>query len=524
MFVHQQETDPQLDRSGFSSSSDSSNEWDFTSHSIASATGRPALRRGNSVPINHGSARISRGVSEHNSWDDMEKSDANMPGNTGTVPRTMLRRSHSVNTDGTMNSQYSDTLSAARTSAHRGISRHRSLNVAVPSMRMQREQVKSVSSVGPGIEGSMPRKKPMRGIHRSHSTGCDSYIYTSSGKHRLDLSQGRTERSGRFSMHKSKSEIGAVDENNKLALEALSHDSDSEDYGVAVASVLSGGSGGSGSLFSSPTESNSPTRPPLARSGPPPVTSAAVSMTKLKSSFFKKEAGASHGVMSTDDYEDGGLIVSGDACLVDSFDEDEEPHKSAPATASTLTSSTGSGSAGTPRDPTPRSTADSKHLSPFTTVLKILKDAHLSGTFSDLSDNESDNRTYSELFVDVVKPTMQHVRDLMMADFDSQLMEIQEKRKLKAKLEQLQSTNTKQNQKVMATLGTLEALDKHESALRQQREMNKDILTVLIAAMTALDVASKGDLTNIFATTLAAYVDEETEDQEEDEEDVENEG
>jgi hypothetical protein len=575
-------------------SSDSSNEWDFTAHSIVSNSGtggRPVLRRGTSMPLSSSlSLSLRAGLPENSSFEDLEKAGENGSGEHAgtTMPRTMLRRSHSVNTE--TNGQYGDTITASRAPHIRGISRHRSLGLsgAPPnsSMKMYHHEgsLTKISSDGQGSL-SMQRKKHMRGIHRSQSTGHDGYEYDNTAhRQRSDLQPTASGRSGKFAMMMHRHSMDhANEEQTRLIIAALSQDSDSDDNAVSSSSGRSCG-GESSDVCVSPKGSDSPaSKPPLHRKSAQSIPFEAARNNGRHSgkseggrglqsafSFHKQIKGASAAV-SSDDFDDSVPIVSGDACLADSFydEESKASNSSAPTFSPPSTASSGSagstpvssvatptvppGSAPFPAIPALPTTAGAgannngshgniasarqgnevspraeimkqsprgiDNVAPFKTVLKVLADAHLSSSLADLAaENESDDsRIYSGIFVNVVKPTMQHVRDLTMAELDSQLIEIQQKRLLKQKLEQLQSANTKQNQKVMATLGTLESLDNQEKELRSQQEITRDILTVLIAAMTALDIASKGDLTNEFATTLSTFVDEDLEGCEEEE-------
>jgi hypothetical protein len=551
-------------------SSDSSNEWDFTAHSIVSNSGtggRPVLRRGTSMPLSSSlSLSLRAGLPENSSFEDLEKAGENGSGEHAgtTMPRTMLRRSHSVNTE--TNGQYGDTITASRAPHIRGISRHRSLGLsgAPPnsSMKMYHHEgsLTKISSDGQGSL-SMQRKKHMRGIHRSQSTGHDGYEYDNTAhRQRSDLQPTASGRSGKFAMMMHRHSMDhANEEQTRLIIAALSQDSDSDDNAVSYSSGRSSG-GESTEVCVSPNGSDSPaSKPPLHRKSAQSIPFEAARNNGRHSgkseggrglqsafSFHKQIKGASAAV-SSDDFDDSVPIVSGDACLADSFDDEESkasnssapsvPRGWAPSRALPDVHTPGAGvennhgnhgniaSARQGNEVSPRaeimkqSPRGIDNVAPFKTVLKVLADAHLSSSLADLAaENESDDsRIYSGIFVNVVKPTMQHVRDLTMAELDSQLIEIQQKRLLKQKLEQLQSANTKQNQKVMATLGTLESLDNQEKELRSQQEITRDILTVLIAAMTALDIASKGDLTNEFATTLSTFVDEDLEGCEEEE-------
>jgi hypothetical protein len=46
-------------------------------------------------------------------------------------------------------------------------------------------------------------------------------------------------------------------------------------------------------------------------------------------------------------------------------------------------------------------------------------------------------------------------------------------------------------------------------ALEASQQETQDIVTVLIAALTALDMQTQGELTNEFASLLTSYLDEE---------------
>ena len=141
---------------------------------------------------------------------------------------------------------------------------------------------------------------------------------------------------------------------------------------------------------------------------------------------------------------------------------------------------------------------------PFASVLHVLKATKIAST--DISDNEKDE--YSPLFSNIIKPTLQHVRNQMQAQFEDLTRELLQRRQqhtiLKAKIEQ---SGSAPNPRALKMLGSFEAIEKEEVDLAQQKKITSDIITALIASLTALDIASNGELTREFVDSFSENLD-----------------
>lgn len=512
-----------------------------------------------------------------NSFDDVGDAGGGAGGSAPVTTMPRLRRSQSTGAPtnaeeaARINSYYNinhsngsmaDSMTGTRPVPVRGISRHRSLGVPGNNLRMYQGAADLLLNKPQSIDSSIggPGKKPVRGIHRSQSTGAGEYMYSSSSTHRrMDLIRSSSKQpfsgpnSGHSSGHSGAAStsptVSATAEapassSNKLVLDALSNDdSDSENGG----SVGGSGSSSDNNSVTSPEKSTSArSRPPLPRMASmtsPPTGASAPSSTdntvpKLKQSFSFNKSSTASAHVSTDDFDDGSLIVSGDACLVDSFDEEDGTRRTSNKTPTSTAGSAADNKGGTPNITPPNSTQSSprtgssgiasdsvKHnVGPFNTVLKILADAHLnmSETLNCVEDAAADNQQYSPLFLEVVKPSMQYLRDMAMADFNNEMMKIEreceEKEKLKALLGKMPSQDNRTNQRLQTALNSKDALEKRKAECCAEKEKISDVITVLIAAMVALDVRSQGEFTNTFISGLLEYYGEDNA-EEEDEQD-----
>lgn len=157
-------------------------------------------------------------------------------------------------------------------------------------------------------------------------------------------------------------------------------------------------------------------------------------------------------------------------------------------------------------------------LAPFVSVLNVLKRGGAAAV-GGVASSSSDDTVFSPLFVNVIKPSLQHVNNQMIAQFEELERDLEMKKHLE---ERIQAKKAADEGRVWDTssLSSKKKLAEEQTLAAQKAEV-QDIVTVLIAAMTALDIHSKGELTSEFATLLASYMADELGDVMEDEEEEE---
>lgn len=129
-------------------------------------------------------------------------------------------------------------------------------------------------------------------------------------------------------------------------------------------------------------------------------------------------------------------------------------------------------------------------------------------------------RDYSPLFENIIRPTLNHLTDYMAEQFEQQQQQqIQVQHELERERRQggisggaaVDASPTHGNSVLGGPVFGVGSQNRgrEEEALEAHRIETQDIVTVLIAALTALDLQTKGALTSEFASILCAYMEEE---------------